>query len=139
MKDIRSLHSEAMKLAKIADKHLINHQDALFIKFTSDAFKLENEAVQELMDHLEAEPTRGVLCRSAATLAYSIGLFQEAKKIIEKGLSGRPINEIRLELEQLQTKVETAIRENHTTDRVMSELKVNLSNTSQSSYLQFPN
>ncbi|SEL64573.1 FecR family protein [Chitinophaga rupis] len=130
MKNIKDLHIEAMKLAKIADEYLLSHQEALFVKFTSDAFMLENEAAQALIDELDKEPTRGVLCRSAATLAYNIGLFQEAKEIIKVGLSGRPFPEIRLELEELQTKVETAIKENYSAEKVINDLKAILSNSS---------
>jgi len=136
MKDISSLHVEAMKLANIADEYLLSDQEKLFIKFTFDAFTLENEAARELIHHLDAEPTRGVLCRSASVLAYNIGLFKEAKEIIEVGLSGRPFPEIRSELAELQIKVETAIKENYTTGKVINDLKVNLTSGHKADHME---
>ncbi|WP_142685319.1 hypothetical protein [Chitinophaga polysaccharea] len=130
MKNIKNLHIKAMELAQKADEYLLSQQQELFVKFASEAFILENEAAEALSSALDAEPTRGVLCRSASVLAYNIGLFKEAEKLIRMGLSGKPIPEVRLELEQLQTKVETAIKENYSAEKVINDLSAELNNNS---------
>jgi hypothetical protein len=49
----------------------------------------------------QPEPTRSILLRSAAALARDAGQFQEALRLIEIGLAGKPSNEIAEELGQL--------------------------------------
>jgi DNA-directed RNA polymerase specialized sigma24 family protein len=105
MKDIRKIHREAMELAKNADQARLNGNKQLFHQLTEDAYRLEKEASDELIAHPDSEPTRGVLFRSAATLAFNIGRWSEAKELIETALSGNPFPEIKAELQELQEKV----------------------------------
>ncbi len=65
------------------------------------ALAYEREAAELLTSHLEAEPTRGVLFRSAATMAYNLGSIYEAKRLIGLGLNGNVHAEIATELKDL--------------------------------------
>jgi hypothetical protein len=49
----------------------------------------------------EAEPTRSVLYRSAASMAYVCKKYREAEKLIGIGLAGNPPHEIAEELRDL--------------------------------------
>jgi ABC-type multidrug transport system fused ATPase/permease subunit len=109
MKDIRSIHREAMALAKEANEALLNGSPNRFIDLSRQAFHLERDAANRLYDEFDSEPTRSVLYRSAATLAYNIGEFREAKELIHLALSGKPHAEIFEELEALLQKVDTAL------------------------------
>lgn len=46
------------------------------------------------------EPTRSVLYRSAATLARDCQDYGEAKRLIQKGLMGRPVDDVAEELKE---------------------------------------
>jgi hypothetical protein len=54
-----------------------------------------------LENALDYEPTRSVLYRSAATLARDCHDYGEAKRLIQKGLMGRPPDDIAEELKEL--------------------------------------
>ena len=63
--------------------------------------------VRELTDltviehQLDAEPSRSILHRSAATLAVDCGEFKAAERLIATALSGNPPEEIAEELKDL--------------------------------------
>jgi hypothetical protein len=65
------------------------------------ACELESQAAMTLADHLEDEPTRSVLFRSAATLAFQGALPAYAAYLAARGLEGTPPTEIRDELRDL--------------------------------------
>jgi hypothetical protein len=54
------------------------------------AFSLESKAANSLVDSLEAEPTRSVLFRSAATLARDCKRYADAEDLIGKAFEGSP-------------------------------------------------
>jgi len=108
MKDIRAIHRKAVELAKEADLRLSEGSQEGYFRLTAEAYALEVEAAQELFANVNAEPTRSVLFRSAATLAYNIGLFEESEKLIYQALAGNPHNEIREELFGLKNQIEEA-------------------------------
>lgn len=66
-----------------------------------EAFELESKAADLLYDKLDAEPTRGVLYRSAGWIALDLGLTREAEILACKGLSGNPPKSVQEELRQL--------------------------------------
>jgi hypothetical protein len=74
MKQIQALHQQAMDLA---------------------------EAAALIANNFDAEPTRSVLHRSAASLAIECGEFQAADRLISTALSGNPPLEIAEELKDL--------------------------------------
>jgi len=65
------------------------------------AFELEYQAAQQVADLTDFEPTRSVLCRSAATLAIACGELQTAEQLIITALTGKPPTDIAAELKDL--------------------------------------
>jgi tetratricopeptide (TPR) repeat protein len=101
MKDIRTLHNEAMDLALQGDiASQKNAQEESLALYTS-AFEKEREAAL-LADFMQnPEPGLSILYRSAASLAIQCGRYREAEQLIAKALSGNPTNEIAHELREL--------------------------------------
>ena len=68
---------------------------------------LEAERQAAMTAHAEqiGEPTESVLFRSAASLAYTIGEYREAERLICMGLAGNPPSEIADELRSLYDNV----------------------------------
>jgi len=102
MKDIRTLHNEAMDLAlkgDIAAKDNPNGSES--IALYTEAFEKEREAAL-LADFMQnPEPGLSILYRSAASLAVQCGRYREAEQLCAKALSGNPTEEIARELRQL--------------------------------------
>ncbi len=80
-------------------------QEELAKEFFEKAFCAEKEAVEQVTD-TNLEPTRSVLCRSAATLALDCGRIREAEKLVSVGLAGEPPYAIAEELRDLQERVQ---------------------------------
>jgi hypothetical protein len=96
-----NLHNEAMD---IAEKALIqrssgNHSKA--VKLFNDAFEKERIAAMSVARELDFEPSRSVLFRSAASMAYNAGRYRDAEVMIAMGLSGNPPEIIANELRDL--------------------------------------
>jgi len=70
-------------------------------RFFREAFELESQAAESVSSNLDAEPTRSVLFRSAATLALQCGLLEAAAKLVREGLGGNPPAAIAEELQSL--------------------------------------
>ena len=102
MKDIRTLHNEAMDLALRGDiAAKANPTAAEGITLYTEAFEKEREAAL-LADFMQnPEPGLSILYRSAASLAIQCGRYREAEQLIAKALSGNPTEEIARELRQL--------------------------------------
>ena len=102
MKDIRTLHNEAMDFALKGDIAAKNNPkgDECICLYT-EAFEKEREAAL-LADFMQnPEPGLSILYRSAASLAIQCGRYREAEQLIAKALSGYPTEEIARELRQL--------------------------------------
>src|SRR5262249_12481203 len=69
------------------------------------AFECERRAAEKAALDSVGEPTRSVLCRSAATLALDCGELREAERLIAVALSGDPPFEIAEELRDLLERV----------------------------------
>ena len=101
MQNIKEIHQRAMDLAEegfIAQK---KGDDGKAISKLSEALEVEQRAADSLIISEEAEPTRSILYRSAASLAYNIGDFRLCDRLIARGLSGFPPPEIEDELKNL--------------------------------------
>ena len=101
MQPIEELHINAMNLAEeafIAQRSGdYKKAEALF----SEALKLEQQAADQLPLNIESEPTRSILYRSAASLAYNSKDYELADRLIAMGLSGYPPEDIKEELKNL--------------------------------------
>ncbi|GAB1352251.1 hypothetical protein MASR1M12_09820 [Erysipelotrichia bacterium] len=101
MTNIIDSHNEAMNLAeqgfiqlKLGDPQTAHE---LFVK----AISLEKTAVESMPPTIDSEPTRSILYRSAASLAYNIQDYEMSERFICMGLGGFPPEEIREELKNL--------------------------------------
>jgi hypothetical protein len=95
------LHEQAMDLAEeaFAAQHRGDAESAQY--FFVQALALEVEAASAFPAILASEPTRSILYRSAATLAYHAGADDQAGALIAAALNGSPLMEIRAELGSL--------------------------------------
>ncbi|OUL30999.1 hypothetical protein BV378_02520 [Nostoc sp. RF31YmG] len=101
MSQIQELHQQAMDLAEMAQVAKLRGDFALNSQLSRQAFEKERLAAELIANNLEAEPTRSVLHRSAATLAIDCGETQSAERLIAIALSGNPPTEIAEELKDL--------------------------------------
>jgi hypothetical protein len=113
MKDIRQIHRNAMELAKQASESLRNGKRDEFLKCSKQALEYEKEAALTLVNDLDAEPTRSVLFRSAAYMAFNIGDYIMAEQLIHFGLAGNPFIELKNELKNLLVETNAAIENNY--------------------------
>lgn len=102
---IRELHEKAMELLQDAIVARHNNDDQTAIKKYQEAFKLESKAADLVCIKIDCEPTRSILYRSAASLAYQAGDFDNSLILIGKCLSGNPTQQIRNELSMLHEKI----------------------------------
>gem|GEM_PF-6025302 len=106
-----------MELLRKAAEALNDRDKDRHKKLLREAYSQEKAAAGLLISHIEAEPTRGVLFRSAASMALELGLYNEANELIQTGLDGKPYDEIKAELLQLQEKVSAAINKTSATKK----------------------
>ena len=105
MKEISDLHHEAMSLL---DKVWVVRQERqtdVANILLRRAYECERKAALLAAPNAELEPTRSVLCRSAASLALECGEFREAERLASLALSGSPPEEIAQELRDLLEQV----------------------------------
>jgi hypothetical protein len=101
MSQIQSLHQQAMDLAEAAAVARLRGTSEQAAQLTRQAFEQEAQAAALTASTLDAEPTRSVLHRSAASLAIECGELQVAERLITTALSGNPPPEIAAELKDL--------------------------------------
>ncbi len=107
MSNIIELHRKAMEMADQAEIAKLKKEFQLANDLFIEAFLFEAQAAKILENSTgqEAEPTRSVLFRSAASLAIDCKLWQDAEKLIGLGMSGNPPAEIAAELRDLFSQV----------------------------------
>jgi hypothetical protein len=99
---INELHDEAMRIAQHALLAQMQGQLSEFVHLSKEAFFLERIAAQQiLLSHPEAEPSRTILFKSAAFLAYDAALYSECNEMITQTLAGRPDAIIKAEMKDL--------------------------------------
>lgn len=96
--DMQLQHKEAMNLAEQGLIAKLANDSDRYNLLIAQAFQLEKEVALSQKDNITFEPSRSVLFRSAASLAFQANLYDEAEKLIHQALSGNPPSEIRLEL-----------------------------------------
>ncbi|MEK6302158.1 MAG: hypothetical protein AABO41_15720 [Acidobacteriota bacterium] len=105
MTTVNDLHPKAMDLAESAflyrNKGEMETAKGLFL----EALALEQQAASLLPAVGESEPSRSVLYRSAASLAYNAGEFDTADRLVAYGLSGYPPPEVKAELKNLYDEI----------------------------------
>jgi hypothetical protein len=101
METTSELHQNAMNLAEDAFIAQRSGNDSKANELFSQALALEQKAAEQLPLSVNSEPTRSILYRSAASLAYNYKDFELADRLIALGLSGYPPAEIKEELKNL--------------------------------------
>jgi hypothetical protein len=99
MNTVNILHQRSMDLAESAT--LAQRRGESVVGLWREAFELEAQAAALLANEWQAEPTRSVLYRSAATLALRCDQVQAAERLVVTGLMGHPPEEIAAELRDL--------------------------------------
>ena len=105
MSNINELHEQAMSFSDEAFLAKRNGDLESFAKLSRQALEFETEAANLLKDDFDAEPSRSVLYRSAASMAIDCQEFRKAEKLIAMALVGNPPNEIAEELRDLLRKI----------------------------------
>ena len=103
------LHIEAMELASLAYIHKSKGDDASYLSFTKNALELESNAAELLKNEHDAEPTRSILFRSAASLAYNCHKLKLAENLIFTALSGKPDSNLEYELRELLDRINSVL------------------------------
>jgi len=101
MSQIQAFHQQAMDLAEAAAVARLRGEIKQATQLTRQAFEQETQAANLIAGVLDAEPTRSVLHRSAASLAIECGELRAAERLIATALSGNPPPEIAEELKDL--------------------------------------
>ena len=101
MKDIITLHNDAMDLALQGDIAKSNSLEEESLKYYTLAFEKEREAALLANFMQNPEPGLSILFRSAASLAIQCGKYRESEQLIAKALSGNPPEEIAMELRDM--------------------------------------
>jgi hypothetical protein len=105
MSRIKDLHHEAMRLADQASDLRRRGEEPEANTRLRQALEHERQAAELAAGDLTLEPTRSVLHRSAATLAWQCGEYREAERLISTALSGTPPETIAEELRDLLLQV----------------------------------
>lgn len=105
MSNVRELHDKAMQLAQLALIARHNQEWEKAESLARQSYEYEVQAAEFIPEDKSSEPTRSILYRSAASLAYQCKEFDTAKRLIAKGLSGYPPPQIEQELKDLYEQV----------------------------------
>ncbi len=101
MNTISQIHDEAMARLQLAKQVLRKGQPGAYKTILAEALDLEKKAAYALLDDFDCEPTRSVLFRSAAAIAFNAENYADAVMLATQGLNGHPFDEIKNELEDL--------------------------------------
>jgi hypothetical protein len=99
---INELHDEAMKFAQEAYMAQRQNKPIDMMRLSKEAFLLEKKAALAIpKNHPDAEPSRTILFKSAAFLAYDAEMYWECYDMITQAFSGKPDAQIKAELNEL--------------------------------------
>lgn len=101
MSPAKLLHDQATALTDQALAAKRVGRDGEAQELLHRAFEFERQAASAVELSADAEPTRSILYRSAATLALRCGMRDIAQEMVRSGLAGSPPTSVRLELEEL--------------------------------------
>lgn len=102
MLHLEDMHEHAMDVAEEAFSAQRKGRPAEAKRLFLRALSLESKAALEFSAEMSSEPTRSILFRSAAALAFHGGDFEQAERLVANGLAGFPPGEIKNELYALQ-------------------------------------
>lgn len=105
MTTVRELHDKAMHLSQLALVARETGDKKRAIELAREALGYESQAAALVPDEKASEPTRSILYRSAATLAYQSKELQLSQQLLAKGLAGHPPARVEQELKALYEQV----------------------------------
>lgn len=105
MTTVRELHDKAMHLSQLALVARETGDKTHAMELAREALHYEMEAATLVPEDKASEPTRSILFRSAASLAYQCKEFQTSQQLIAKGLAGHPLPRVAQELSALYEQV----------------------------------
>lgn len=105
MSIVKQIHDEAMRIYQDAIILSVKGKDSDAEKEYEKAYRLESDAAELVSQKPNSEPTRSILFRSAATLAYQAGDYDNSLNLIGKCLSGNPTVRIKNEIRELYEKI----------------------------------
>ena len=108
-REVTKLHRKAMEFADESFIFRLEKNREEYLRLTELAYEKEAAAADLMVDEFDIEPTRSVLHRSAATLAWRCEMYDEAKRLICRALAGNPPPDIEFELNDLLEKVNSAL------------------------------
>jgi len=106
MSQIEELHEQAMDIAEEAFSAQRKGNDLEALRLFQDALDLEVAAATQYPTKRESEPSRSILFRSAAALAFHAKDFEQAEQLVSNGLAGYPPEEIKHELRVLRDDID---------------------------------
>ena len=106
MSHVRNLHRKAMELADEALALRLAGEVEGFVDKSLQAYQLEKAAADLHKKQTGKEPTRSILYKSAAVLAYDACRFDEAEKCLAQVILGQPRTDILLEARNLFFKIQ---------------------------------
>lgn len=101
-KRAEALHEQAMAIAESVYIERRKNPSGDFLYSLANAAYIEAKAATLLPPTKQFEPSRSILFRSAASLAYEAKQYEWANRLIEDGLEGFPPPTIADELKALQ-------------------------------------
>jgi hypothetical protein len=101
MSTVRELHDKAAELVQQAMMARYEGERERAEDLARRAYEYEVQAVELVPDNESSEPTRSILYLSAASLAYQCKEFQNAQRLVAKGLSGYPPPKVKQDLKDL--------------------------------------
>lgn len=107
MSTVLELHNKATELDGYAYVARLRGNFEEAREYARKALPYETQAAEMLTDDIDAEPSRSVLFRSAASLAMQCEEWAEAERLIQLGLSDKPPKVIAGELRELLEEVHT--------------------------------
>ena len=122
MNENTSVDRDSVRAAELAHRKAMEFVDAAFLarrsgklkeerKCNRQALEKERQAANAIHDCYDLEPSRSVLYRSAAALAFCCNDLKEAKRLVACGLDGKAVPiEIEQELRDLGQDIERKLR-----------------------------
>ena len=105
MSQAHELHRKAISLLDEAIIAGMRGDNETASHLKQEAFTYEKEAAELLANRLDLEPTRSILYKGAAVLAFECGFQKEAEHLALSGLQGNPSPAVAEQLQSVLAKV----------------------------------
>lgn len=109
---IQQIHNTAMDLADIAHIKKVKEGEAVYRQYLTAAYELELYAVSKMEENNDENDQlwKAILLKSASWLAYKCGYVEQAKRLVDKGLTIQTDNYITHKLNDLKNTIEEDLK-----------------------------